>query len=228
MRSRWIPCQWALIVILLVPGLCGAQVPVCLAPDPALTIESGMARAGVGDKELLARLVYAEAASTGFPDDAAVYEAIAWGVMNRVRLGEASASMRSLYGRGVRGVIFRKGQFNPAVSPRSRFSRMFLCPENPRRWAIALAAAQAALRGEDNPFIATTWEKEHGLSLVVNFYYPCSTQAKGSHAPWEKSGVLRFTGDVTVGGRLLGADRVRFYRLVEPPRDVRIPPDPAR
>jgi len=215
-------------VVFLAPELCGAQVPACLAPDPAATIESVMARAGIDDKELLARLVYAEAASTGFPDDAAVYEAIAWGVMNRVRLGEASATMRSVYGRGLRGVIFKKGQFNPAVSPRSRFSRMFLCPESPRRWAVALAAAQAALLGEGNPFIATTWEREHGLSLVVNFYYPCSTQAKGPYAPWERSGGLRFTGDVAVGGHLLGAGRVRFYRLVRPPRDVRIPRDPAR
>lgn len=228
MRLRWLLRQWALVLFLLVPELCGAQMPDCLAPDPAVTIESILARAGIGEEELLARLVYAEAASTGFPDDAAVYEAIAWGVMNRVRLGEASASMRRVYGRGVRGVIFKKGQFNPAVSPRSRFSRMFLCPNNPRHWAFAVAAAQAALLGEGNPFIVTAWEKEHGLSLVVNFYYPCSTQAKGPHAPWEKSGGLRFTGDVTVGGHLLGAERVRFYRLVRPPRDVCLLRDSAR
>ncbi|MEI2780996.1 MAG: hypothetical protein V9H25_06920 [Candidatus Competibacter sp.] len=90
---------------------------------------------------------------------AACYQAIAWGVMNRVRLGEASSAMRRRYGDGVAGVIFRKGQFNPAVSPRSPFSRDFLCPQDSARWGLAMEAAQIALRGRDNPFIQTAWER---------------------------------------------------------------------
>ncbi|MBO3707677.1 MAG: hypothetical protein J5X21_14930 [Candidatus Accumulibacter sp.] len=38
-----------------------------------------------GDEELLARLVYAEARSTGFADDPRVARGIAWGAMNRAR-----------------------------------------------------------------------------------------------------------------------------------------------
>jgi len=41
---------------------------------------------GPGDEELLARLVYAEARSTGFADDPRVARGIAWGAINRVRL----------------------------------------------------------------------------------------------------------------------------------------------
>ena len=106
-----------------------------------------------------------------------MYQAIAWGTMNRVRLGEASAAMRQRYGAGVSGVIFKRGQFNPALSVRSPFSRDFLCPRDPTSWRQALDAARIALQGQDNPFIQTDWERRHGLSLVVNFYYPRSAQA---------------------------------------------------
>ena len=91
--------------------------------------------------------------------------------MSRVRLDEASLSLGRRYGNGIPGVIFRKGQFNPAVSSRSPFSRDLLCPQAPARWQLAAEAAQQALRGQGNPFIQTPWEKAHGLSLVVNFYF---------------------------------------------------------
>lgn len=137
-----------------------------------------------GDEALLGRLVYAESLSTGFPGDPRVYQAIAWGVMNRVRLGEASTGMRRRYGAGVAGVIFRKSQFNPAVSARSPFSKAFLCPRDSRNWRRAEQAVREALNGEGNPFTETPWERDHGLSLVVNFYYPQSIQAQGRLAPF--------------------------------------------
>jgi hypothetical protein len=195
-------------------------MPACLTLQPASPVETSLKAAKISDAELLARLVYAEAASTGFPDHRPVYEAIAWGVMNRVRLGDVSPSMQNVYGRGVRGVIFRKGQFNPAVSKKSPFSREFLCPRDPHRWSMAQAAAQSAINGQINPFIATSWEKKHGISLVVNFYYPRSVQAKAPLAPWEAVKGLQFIGDVSIGEDLLTADKVRFYRLSRPPRDL--------
>jgi hypothetical protein len=191
-------------------------VPTCLQPD-------GRAPADVllptdpDDAEVLARLVYAEATSTGFPDDADVHLAIAWGATNRVRLAERWPTAAKRYGTGVRGVVFQRGQFNPAVSPRSRFRHAFLCPDDEARWALASAAASTALSGTDNPFVQTEWERQTGLSLVVNFYYPKSVQARGPLAPWEHDGTLVFLGDVALGARTLSADRVRFYRLAKPP-----------
>ena len=107
--------------LVIAPVLCAAAdvAPKCLERDPSDTVEYVAAKAKLSPKELLARLVYAEALSTGFGDDPLVHEAIAWGVMNRVRLAEHSASSKRSYGSGIRGVVFKKGQFNPAVSPKS-------------------------------------------------------------------------------------------------------------
>lgn len=192
-------------------------LPSCLTMNPNGSIAQTVLKTQPSSSELLARLVYAESRSTGFSEDHRVYQGIAWGVMNRVRLGEASPALRQRYGQGVSGVIFQRGQFNPAVSPRSPFSRDFLCPQDQTSWGQATTAASLALRGEDNPFIQTDWERRHGLSLVVNFYYPRSIQARGPLPPWEGSRELRFIGEPMIGGAALSAERVRFYRLTTPP-----------
>jgi len=199
-----------------------ASMPACLSADPKTSVESTVVAKNISDQELLARLVYAEALSTGFADDQLVYDAIAWGVMNRVRLGESSQSMRRAYGQGIQGVIFKKGQFNPAISKRSPFSKAFLCPDHAGHWSMAKAAAESAIKGVNNPFIQTSWEKRNNLSLVVNFYYPQSTQAKGTLAPWEGNKSLSFVGDILIDGELLSANRIRFYRLNFPPVDLKI------
>jgi hypothetical protein len=205
---------------LAVPSVVAAALPACVTVAQGETIEAAVRREGPPPREMLVRLVHAEGRSTGHPHDPLVYEAIAWGVMNRVRLGERSATMRRRYGDGLAGVIFRKGQFNPAVSPRSPYSREMLCPSDARTWRLAEAGADAALAGRDNPFAETDWERRHALSLIVNFYYPDSVQARGPLAPWEGDGALRFVGDVSLGGGLLPATRIRFYRLTAPPVDV--------
>jgi hypothetical protein len=193
------------------------DLPACLGAEKSRTVRSVVEGSGAGEEEILTRLVYAEGLSTGHADDPSVYEAIAWGVMNRVRLGDAFPSRRKVYGRGIAGVIFKEGQFNPAVSRRSQFSKEFLCPSHPARWRLAGQAARKAIAGTGNPFIETQWEREHGLSLVTGFYYPDSIQAKSPLAPWEKSRALEFIGDVKVGGTILSAQKVRFYRLAAPP-----------
>ena len=195
-------------------------MPVCLKSDGKTGTEAIMAAEAVDDREILARLTYAESLSTGFGDDPLVSEAIAWGVMNRVFLGERSRCMRQAFGEGIRGVIFKKGQFNPAISPRSRFSKAFLCPDQAGRWLMAARAADTAIQGVNNPFIQTPWELKNGLALVVNFYYPASTQAKGPFPPWEKNKSLRFIGDLPLHGQVLPASRVRFYRMEKPPADL--------
>ncbi|MBK8508345.1 MAG: cell wall hydrolase [Candidatus Competibacteraceae bacterium] len=192
--------------------------PPCLTVRGGQTIQATVLQTRPAPEELLARLVYAETQSTGFAEDERVHQAIAWGVMNRVRLGDASLAMRNRYGHGLSGVIFRKGQFNPAVSARSPFSRDFLCPRQEASWRSALQAARIALEGRDNPFIQTDWERRHQLALVVNFYYPHSPQAREPVAPWERSRELSFIGEIAVGGSPLPAERIRLYRLATPPR----------
>jgi hypothetical protein len=152
-------------------------LPQCLATGNGESIRLAVMRAERSPQELLARLAYAEALSTGFPDEPAVYEAIAWGVMNRLRLGERSPAMGRRYGSTLAGVIFKPGQFNPAISARSPFSKQFLCARDSVRWDLSRAGARKALSGRGNPFIQTGWERSHGLSLVVNFYYPGSPQS---------------------------------------------------
>lgn len=210
-----------LSMILPVGHVPAAELPACLHLGKSPTVRSVIKANRIADEEVLTRLVYAESSSTGYPGDPAVYEAIAWGVMNRVRLGEAFPSKARIYGKGIRGVIFKEGQFNPAVSKRSRFSREFLCPSDRERWRMAEDAARKALAGSGNPFIEIPWEREHGLSLVTGFYYPHSIQAKSPLAPWEKSRALKFIGDVKVGSTILSGQKVRFYRLTSAPGATR-------
>jgi hypothetical protein len=128
--------------------------------------------------------------------------------------------MQRAYGHGINGVIFKKGQFNPAISQKSPFSKAFLCPEHSKHWSMATGATERAIKGVNNPFIQTTWEKTNGISLVVNFYYPKSSQAKGTFAPWEGNKSLAFIGDILIDGKKLSADLIRFYRLNNPPGDL--------
>jgi hypothetical protein len=194
--------------------------PPCVGLAGGETPRAALARIAPADEELLARLVHAEGRSSGHADDPLVYQAIAWGVMSRVRLGEASPAMRRRYGEDLAGVVFRQGQFNPALSPRSPFRREFLCPEAGPRWDLALAAARLALAGRENPLVQTDWERARGLSLVVNFYYPSSPQARGPFPPWHGSPELAPVGQVAIGGAVLAPERVRMYRLTRPPADL--------
>ncbi len=211
---------WLAVSLLVSAAANSAGLPICVNRTPGDSTRSALMKTQPADEELLARLTYAESHSTGFADDPRVYQGIAWGVMNRVRLSEVSATAQRQYGYGVAEVVFQPGQFNPAVSPRSAFSRDFLCPQDLTRWQRATDAARIALRGQDNPLIQTTWEQRQNRSLVVNFYYPHSPQARGPLAPWEGSRTLRFIGNPTTTSRLPPAERVRFYRLQPPPGDL--------
>jgi hypothetical protein len=208
------------LLLILSSSVFAEVMPACLSSDPKASVESVTTANNISDQELLARLVYAEGLSTSFAEDQLVYDAIAWGVMNRVRLGESSQSMRHTYGQGIQGVIFKKGQFNPAISKKSPFSKTFLCPDHAKHWSMAKGAAERAIKGVNNPFIQSLWEKRNGLSLVVNFYYPKSIQAKGTLAPWEGNKSLSFIGDILIDGKMLSANSIRFYRLISPPEDL--------
>ena len=220
MMARKSRFGWLAGGLLLAGTAVAADVPACLSRAAGETTRAAVMSTQPADEELLARLVYAEGHSTGFADDPRVYQGIAWGVMNRVRLSEISIAARHQFGSGVAGVVFQPHQFNPAVSLRSPFSKDFLCPQDPDRWRLAVDAVETALRGQDNPFIQTPWEQRNGRSLVVNFYYPQSSQARGPLAPWEGSRSLRFIGNPSASSGLLPAERIRFYRLAQPPGET--------
>ena len=150
----------------------------------------------------------------------AILHAIAWGVMNRVRLGQARAALGTKYGAGIRGVVFKPGQFNPAVSVRSRFAPVFLCPTAHPAWAqywstAVVAVGQAQHAPEQNPFLLTAWEKRTGLSLVAHFYYPLSVQATPQPPAWAETSArsTTFVRDVTVCGTQLNTTCIWFFRL---------------
>ena len=66
----------------------------------------------------------------------------------------------------------------------------------------------------------TAWERAHDLSLVVNFYYPSSVQARGPLPPWEGDPELELVQEVDLGGPPLPLERIRFYRLTRVPPDI--------
>jgi hypothetical protein len=148
------------------------------------------------EKEILTRLIFAEGISTNYfahedcrEKGSHIFEAIAWGVMSRVRMSEHDKSWAHKYGKGIKGVIFKKNQFNPAISLKSRFHHLFMCPsldgQFKKHWQWAQAAANTAMNNSaHSPFIQSKWEKENSVSLVSHFYYPLSTQATKSYPDW--------------------------------------------
>jgi hypothetical protein len=188
--------------------------------------EQVVVAARLTEEEIFARLVCAEGVSTNWGQDPtctrqahAILHAIAWGVMNRVRLGQTRAALHTKYGASLREVVFKAGQFNPAVATRSRFAPVLLCPTAHPAWAqywpTTLAAVwQAQQTPARNPFLLTAWEKRTGLSLVTHFSYPLSVQVPPPPA-WAATSARATTlvRDVTVCGTQLHTACIWFFRL---------------
>lgn len=200
--------------------------PACLTRAGTQSTEQVVVAARLTEEESFARLVFAEGVSSNWGQEPAcarqahaILHAIAWGVMNRVRLGQARAALGTKYGAGIRGVIFKPGQFNPAVSARSRFAPVFLCPTAHPAWAQYWSTAVAAVwhaqhAPEQNPFLLTAWEKRTGLSLVAYFYYPLSVQAPPPPPAWAETSErsTTFVRDVTVCGTKLNTTCIWFFQ----------------
>jgi hypothetical protein len=200
---------------------------VAMAPRGAMAFEAyprcflsheKLKSAKLTDEELLARLSFAEGMSTSCPNPA-VFESISWGVANRAKLGHLSSRFKKKYGRGIPGVIFKAGQFNPAVSSKSRFSKLFLCPTSEPNWALhwthVVNAAQKVMTSpEKNPFFITHWEKMSQVSLVTHFYYPKSEQATGKAPKWANP--ARSLKKVQVAGAELDTQCIWFFRNEKP------------
>ncbi|WP_273703023.1 hypothetical protein, partial [Candidatus Accumulibacter vicinus] len=79
------------------------------------------------------------------------------------------------------GQNFQQRRISPPLPKRLPQAVLLLNPQDAAAWRFAVAAAGMALRGHGNPLPDTPWERHHGLSLVVNFYYPRNYSAGSWH-----------------------------------------------
>jgi hypothetical protein len=202
------------------------HIPACLQRVGQQSNQDVIEKAKISDHEILSRLVFAEGISTNFgshdvckSQSSMIFESIAWGVMNRVRISEKIPAFQKEFGKGIVGVVFKPGQFNPAVSKRSQFSKFFLCPSDAPGWAEnwrkAEESAQRAIQSpSENPFLETDWERQNGMSWVVQFYYPKSIQATLVPPHWAdvSKNSKTFVRKVQINGSLLSTECIWFFR----------------
>lgn len=156
--------------------------------QPASQAEEKMARKwaeenGLSKEEILARLIYSEALSTGYwknkcnaESDVAIMKSIGWGVMNRVQ----SKAKQNL--DAYSDVIFAKNQFRTSFSGKKEnpFATSFLCPlqadsylKSSDRKIRALALFSKTREVAEN--IVREYEKT-GIPKkyqgITNFFYP--------------------------------------------------------
>jgi hypothetical protein len=154
--------------------------------------------AQMSDTEALARLIYAEGLSTGFwknrcsaPNEAAIFESIAWGVMNRVGASRANA-------RPMKDIVFARSQFRTSFSSsrNNPFAVAFLCPLRAQTYLDSTAAspgrsrnASALYQNAEN--IAQRVMAEFNRSgipanrqNISNFFYPRSEHFGEMRPTW--------------------------------------------
>ncbi|WP_374029977.1 hypothetical protein [Bdellovibrio bacteriovorus] len=190
------------------------QSPTCLKRAGDESNEAIVEKNKLTDFELLARLTFAEGISTNMEKcakyGASVYESIAWGVYSRVELAAKNPRYAQSFGKGYRGVIFKKAQFNPAVSKKSSYSKLFLCPtEHPKwktYWQHATSAANKILvEGKKSPF----------TKAPTHFYYPQSSQATQPPVAWadltKGKAQKAYLKGVKIDGNAFSNECVQFF-----------------
>lgn len=188
--------------------------PACLNRLKDESNEEIVQREKLSDFEVLARLVFAEGISTNLKKcakyEGSIFSALAWGVQNRVALADANPRYARQFGLGLHGVIFKKAQFNPAVSKKSSYSRLFLCPTEHTQWKkfwelSKKAADQALSTPHLNPLPKS----------VTHFYYPQSSQATQPPVLWadlSKSAAQKaYMKDVKIGGTRYSNECLQFF-----------------
>lgn len=197
--------------------------PACLQRKGDESNEELIRQHKLTDFEVLARLVFAEGISTNLEKcgkyGSSLFESLAWGVENRVALAKASPAYAKMFGTGIQGVIFKKAQFNPAVSKKSSYSKLFLCPTEhadwKKYWAYSAAAADKVLQNpKQNPFLKTGPQKQ-GVSAVTHFYYPHSSQATQPPVAWadlnKEAAKKAYVKAVSIDGHAYSNECVQFF-----------------
>lgn len=142
-------------------------------------------KSGLSKEELLARLIYSEALSTGYWKNACkaksesdIMKSIGWGIMNRVK-SKARSSLDAYS-----DVIFDKNQFRTSFSGKKSnpFAEAFLCPLKSQKYldktsrkptATTLYKKAQVLATE----IVSEFEKNgipQSYRGITNFFYPHS------------------------------------------------------
>lgn len=218
------------------PTLCKAEVktqkipltsiestPACHQRQGEESNEEIVKKNKMTDFEVLARLVFAEGISTNMEKcgkyGASLFESLAWGVQNRVALAAVDERYARQFGKGLHGVIFKRAQFNPAVSKKSSYSKLFLCPtEHPewkKYWSLAAKAADKVVTTPgENPFLKAGPQKK-GTSGVTHFYYPQSTEATQPPVEWadlsKKQAQKAYVESVMIEGTRYSNECVQFF-----------------
>ena len=196
----------------------------------------------VREKEILIRLVLAESLNTNYFLDPKcvdqgplITKGIAWGAMNRVRLGRREWD-------SVRKTVFAANQFAPAVSNLSIFADLFTCPtlveqsENqmnelmheqkkrfeafakktkradlyekyiPLTLQFAKSAADEAFEGNPEKNPFTAAKVQWP---VINFYYPLSDDVKYGNPDWNRCN--QPLDNIEIDGKRLDPYCIRFF-----------------
>lgn len=163
--------------------------------------------AGLGREEVLARLIFAEALSTGYwsgrcqaVSGVSLFEGIGWGVARRIR-DRAGQGAHSLSDKVVYDVVFARNQFRTSFSGRGKpnpFAQALLCPASAqayldqagRRDVAVLALFDQARRvasgivAELDSHLAQGTPLRHPALRASNFFYPHSERFGEMRPPW--------------------------------------------
>ncbi|MBX9766439.1 MAG: hypothetical protein K2X47_04130 [Bdellovibrionales bacterium] len=173
--------------------------PICIEASATSSLENQFHSLNIEPSELLARLVWAESESlisgpTALAEKCEAQfvtyaKAIAWTVRARVELAKRNANLKKKFGSDWYGVVFKKDQFNPAVSKKSNFRKFFVCPQKSTRFlkywfAVRELADKVTDKHTLSPLVTTPFERSEGYSLIAHLYYPLSLQATTTPPTW--------------------------------------------
>lgn len=201
--AQFLRLPWSLgLLIALALGEFGyseERDPICMENAASPSLESQFHHLSIEPAELLARLVWAEMESlisgpNAKPNKcAAKFEtyakAIAWTVRARVELSKRYPHLRKQFGADWYGVVFKKDQFNPAISKKSEYRKFFICPQkSPRFLKHWKGTHELADKVTDkhtlSPLVTTPLELSEGYSLIAHLYYPLSQQTTKIPPEW--------------------------------------------
>ncbi len=138
-------------------------------------------------------------------------------------MNEHNLTYANKYVKRIKGVIFQKNQFNPAISEKSPYSVYFRCPNKApnfqEHWKWATLAMRTAVDNPmDSPFIKSKWEKKNSIPLVSHFYYPLSKQASKTPPDWadRKKHPRAVFPDLMIRDKYIPETCILFFRHEKP------------
>lgn len=182
----------------------------CQPPGSAPTGEEAVVRqaaeaAGLDGREVLARLVFAEALSTGYwsgrcqaaAGGESLFEGVAWGVARRIVERVGRGKVGAVPDKAVFDVVFGRNQFRTSFSGRGKpnpFAQALLCPLSAQAYLKQAGDAQTlfaqARQTADRVLAALDDHYRQGTALshpafrASNFFYPHSERFGELRPAW--------------------------------------------